>query len=112
MNPVSVKVVALAAVLLFFVATPHGRPQDDKPISGAGCVQPGVEAGCVVLRDAKTNTLYNLYFSGKRPETGTGIHFEGTRLGGVTSCMQGEAIKVTEWSQVKMSCSAEGNEDK
>lgn len=119
MNSVPIKVGALA-VLLFFGVTPHDQTQDDKSnrppaaktISGSGCVQAGVEAGCIVLHDAKANTLYNLYFSGKRPEIGTGIRFAGTKQGGVTVCMQGEPIKVSNWSRVEMSCSAGGDKDK
>jgi hypothetical protein len=120
MNSVPIKVGALAVVLLFFGVTPHGQSQDDKPndppaaqtISGSGCVQAGVEAGCLVLHDAKTNTLYNLYFSGARPAIGTGIHFEGTKHNGPTTCMQGEPVKVSNWSRIEMSCSTEGDKDK
>jgi hypothetical protein len=120
MNSVPIGLGALVVALLLFVTMAPGRPQQDKPndppaattVTGSGCVEAGVEAGCIVVHDSKTNKLYNLYFTEKRPEIGTGIHFEGTKHGGVTTCMQGEPVKVSNWSRVEMSCAAQRDPDK
>jgi hypothetical protein len=119
MKPTSKRFVALATALMFLGLLPQSRPQQNKPggpaptqtISGTGCVEAGVEAGCMVLKDVKTHTLYNLYFSGKKPDTGTAIQFEGTKQEGVTVCMQGEPVKVSKWTPATMACS-KGSEQK
>jgi hypothetical protein len=78
-----------------------------KTVSAAGCVQAGVEAGCLVLKDGKTNTLYNLFFTGKAPVIDTAISFDGELRGGVTACMQGTAVTVTKWEPIRMHCPKE-----
>ena len=75
-------------------------------ITGSGCVEAGVEAGCLVLTDTKTKVLYNLFFTGNKPAIGTAIHFTGTKHEGPTTCMQGQAVDVKKWTQIKMKCSA------
>ena len=75
-----------------------------KTVSAAGCVEAGVEAGCLVLKEGKTNTLYNLYFTGKAPDIDTAISFDGELRGGVTHCMQGTPVTVTKWEPIKMLC--------
>ncbi|HWX53955.1 MAG TPA: hypothetical protein VN176_05115 [Verrucomicrobiae bacterium] len=119
MKPMSRRFVALATALVFLVLLPQSRPQQNKPadpgppqkITGTGCVEAGVEAGCMVLKDVKTQTLYNLYFSGKKPDIGTAIQFEGTKQEGVTICMQGEPVRVSKWTPATMACS-KGSEQK
>ena len=106
---------AVLAVFVFLGVSPQIRPQQDKPqeppapaktISGLGCVEAGVEAGCLVLRDEKTKTLYNLYFSmPRKPQPGMGIRFRGTKKDGVTICMQGEPVNVGNWSRAELACS-------
>lgn len=76
-----------------------------KPIAGAGCVEAGVEAECLVLKDSKSGTLYNLFVKGKKPDPGMAIQFSGTAHDGPTTCMQGKAVDVKEWKQIKMRCS-------
>ena len=77
---------------------------EKKNTYAAGCVQAGVEAGCLVL--SKNNTVYNLFFKGKKPAVGSAIRFTGTPHEGPTSCMQGEAIDVKTWTPIKMKCGA------
>ena len=77
---------------------------EKKSVYAAGCVQAGVEAGCLVL--SKNNTVYNLFFKGKRPAAGTAIRFTGSPHEGPTSCMQGQAIDVKTWTPIKMTCKA------
>jgi hypothetical protein len=71
---VSLGLMAPAAQIL----VAQNAPKAEKPgaISGAGCVEAGVEAGCLVLRDTKTGTLYNLFVTGKKPPVGTGIRVQ------------------------------------
>jgi hypothetical protein len=77
-----------------------------KPIAGAGCVEAGVETGCLLLKDAKTKTLYNLFFTGKDPTLGAAIQFTGVANVGVNACMQGKPVNVKEWKPIKMHCGA------
>ena len=76
-----------------------------KIINGSGCVTEGVEAGCLVLTDSKTQKVYNLYFRGrKKPRAGAAIRFSGTEHTGPTICMQGQAVKVRTWITLKKKC--------
>jgi hypothetical protein len=80
-------------------------PHDASHIDGAGCVQSGVESSCKVLKDAKTGDTYTLFFSSKAPSAGTAISFQGTAHQGMTTCMQGKAVDVAQWTKVKnMKC--------
>ncbi len=74
-------------------------------VTGTGCVGPGVEERCILVTDSKTHTLYNLYFTGKRPMLGSTIHFEGKKHDGPTTCMQGQPVNVTKWTKLDNSCS-------
>lgn len=76
-----------------------------KTLTGTGCVGPGVEERCILLTDTTTHTLYNLYFTGKRPLLGSTIHFEGKKHNGPTTCMQGQPVDVTKWTKLDNSCS-------
>jgi hypothetical protein len=76
---------------------------DSAAVTGAGCVEKGVEAGCLVLKDKESGTSYSLSFSGQKPAIGSGIRFSGEKRD-VSTCMQGQAVKVTSWSAVKMDC--------
>ena len=67
-------------------------------VRGEGCVREGVEAGCLMVIDRETDTLYNLYFSSKdKPSVGDGIYFTGTLRAGATACMQGKPVDVKTW---------------
>lgn len=96
--------------LLLLIAVQMGESQnrlvqsDSAAASGSGCVESGVEAACYVLKDQKTGTLYNLIFVGPKPTIGSGIRFSGEKHDGPTTCMQGQPVKVTSWSAVKMDC--------
>jgi len=82
------------------------EPTRAKNLSGSGCVVAGVEAGCLMLTDTKTQTVYNLYFRGKKPKVWTVIRFSGTPHEGMTMCMQGQAVNVTNWVPLKTKCKA------
>ena len=102
---VTLSLLSLASGLA--VAQQH--KQDDLPkdeiVAGSGCVEAGVEANCIVLKDRKTGDLYNLYFEpGKAPKMGAGISFQGRTRGGATICMQGKPVSVVKWSANEQLC--------
>jgi hypothetical protein len=107
--------IALMALLAVPLEAPavQNKPQstvDKNAVYAAGCVQAGVEAGCLVLSNPRSRTVYNLFFTGKKPAIGAAIRFTGTRHDGPTSCMQGEAIDVKTWTPIKMKCTAAGQQ--
>ena len=94
-------VFALAAAVLAASApvAVAGPAEKAKEIHGMGCVDPGVEARCLVVKDTKSGTLYNLRVKEPRPGVGEGIEFTGVAFDGVTTCMQGVAVTVTSWTK-------------
>jgi hypothetical protein len=106
---ISTAVVFSAIILTAWGPGSFAEPDEPSPaknLSGYGCVTAGVEAGCLMLTDTKTQTVYNLYCRGKKPKVGTAIRFSGTPHDGMTMCMQGTAVNVTSWFQLKMKCKA------
>jgi hypothetical protein len=74
------------------------QPPPKNLVHGEGCVQAGLEAHCLVLRDVKTGHLYDLMFKADRPPIGLGIEFTGVLHPGPTACMQGTAVDVATWA--------------
>jgi hypothetical protein len=99
-------------LLLCVAISAHGQkvqPPRSKKVSASGCVEQGVEAGCLIVRSAKDDKIYNVLFGdGKKPNAGAGIAFEGVEHNGPTTCMQGTAVEVRQWQPVKMECSKHG----
>lgn len=91
----------VCAAVLFALATwtAAAAPPDARRVRAQGCVQPGVESGCLVLRDAASGTLYSLLVKGARPTVGAGIDFTGTHFNGATTCMQGTPVQVSSWTR-------------
>ncbi|MGA3209974.1 MAG: hypothetical protein ABSD20_01630 [Terriglobales bacterium] len=72
-----------------------------KPVKLTGCVMPGKEEGCLVL---KKGVEYSLHFDpANKPKPGTAVTLEGTRMD-VDTCMQGSPIKVTKWTPTTAHC--------
>lgn len=91
-------VAALALASVAAAAQAPNRPQQPTQVHAQGCVQPGVETRCLLVKDVKTNILYNLLIRGsRRPRVGTGIEFTGVLHKGPTYCMQGIAVDVLSW---------------
>ncbi len=89
------------------------RNPSTPPVKTSGCVKPGVEAGCLVLKGFKDKKLYNLIFvAGKKPEVGIAISFEGHRHEGPTVCMQGTPVDVSSWTRLKTRCQREAGAQK
>src|SRR5215471_18445741 len=103
-------VAILLSVVLMLPIALVGQNNKTKPSStaakamvvGFGYVTAGVEAGCLMLQDSRTKTLYNLFFATKKkPALGDAIQFTGKRHDGPTTCMQGEAVEVQKWAPLK-----------
>ncbi len=98
--------IRLVVALIFCFSVALAAQEPTKPVTqnmvkGTGYVEAGVEAGCKVLKDAKTGVLYNLFFSSKdQPTLGTAITFEGTVHEGPTTCMEGKAVNVSSWTKM------------
>ena len=87
--------LALAAAAASISAAP---PTAAKQVKGTGCVQAGVEAGCLVVKDAASGSLYSLIVKGAKPAVGIGIDFVGAPISGATQCMQGIPVQISTWS--------------
>ena len=92
--------------------TDKSKPTSTAPktmITGFGFVTAGVEAGCLMLQDSRTKTLYNLLFATRnKPALGTTIRFTGKKHDGPTACMQGEAVDVKTWTRINLRAPAAG----
>ena len=66
---------------------------------GLGCVEAGIDANCLIVKDLKSGNLYNLFVKGIRPAVGDGIEFVGVPHQGPSMCMQGVAVDVIGWSR-------------
>ena len=93
--------LALAAMTLAGAAGLDGAAQapDSKEVRAKGCVEPGVEARCLIVKDVKSGKLYNVFIKEPRPAIGDGIEFTAVPYNGVTYCMQGIAVQVTSWAR-------------
>jgi hypothetical protein len=104
--------IFLTALLLAGIAAGQTKQGKSAPaaktVTGSGCVEAGVEAGCLVLKDTKTGTLFNLFFQGTPPAINTAIRFTGTLHEGPTTCQQGTPVDVKKFTPIKQSCSASG----
>lgn len=100
-------------LILFFLSAQNAASKESasktpvpeqKKISGTGCVMPGAENQCIILKTIKGVT-YNLIFkNGKKPDFNTMISFEGKKFNGVSICMEGIPVTVTKWTILKMKC--------
>ena len=79
----------------------QSQPIAPPPIRASGCVTKAVESDCLVLTDSKTGQVYNLIFAHSAPVPGIAIKFKATEHQGMTTCMKGKAVNVTEWNPLK-----------
>ncbi|MGD0294050.1 MAG: hypothetical protein ABSB30_09365 [Terracidiphilus sp.] len=93
--------LAVAAMMIAVTAGASGAGPAPQPkqVRAEGCVEAGVEMRCLVLKDVKSGKLYNVFFTEPRPNIGDGIEFTGVPFDGVTYCMQGTPVKVTDWAR-------------
>jgi hypothetical protein len=94
-------VLAVAATLLAAsaITAAAGPAQDSNQVRAEGCVQPGVEMNCLVVKDLKSGKLYNVMIKEPQPAVGIGIEFTAVPFDGMTYCMQGIPVKVTSWTR-------------
>src|ERR1700724_3696571 len=99
-------VVALTVAVLApgLPAADATKPPANKKITITGCVTRGVEAGCLIVKDKKTNKTYNVFFKDKTPSLDTAIRATGTKHNAPTTCMQGVPVDVTKWTELRMHC--------
>ena len=110
MDPKRISVMStIVLCLMTNTALAADPPKSGAPgeITGAGCISKGVESGCLILKDSNQNTVYNVFFKGKKPKLDTAISFQGQAHSGMTMCMQGRAVDVTKWQQIKSPCPQE-----
>jgi hypothetical protein len=74
------------------------QPPESKQVHGEGCVEQGVEAGCLMVRDRQSGKLYQILIKGLRPLPGNGIEFTGVVQDSATICMQGTPLDVITWA--------------
>jgi hypothetical protein len=93
-------VSVVAGILLTGAAAAYGAGSTPEPkeVRGTGCVEAGIEMRCLVVKDVKSGKLYNLLVKEPRPRIGDGIKFTGELYNGITYCMQGIAVEVTDWA--------------
>jgi len=91
--------LTLAAMMLAGVAVTFGTGQapESKEVLAKGCVEPGIEARCLMVKDVPSGKLYNVLIKEPRPAIGDEIEFTAVPYNGVTYCMQGIPVKVTRW---------------
>ena len=80
-------------------------PAFAQQIHATGCLMPGVEAGCLVLKGSD-GTLYNVTSANPKPDISQHLAISVTakKFDGVTMCMQGIALTEIHWTYTKMRC--------
>jgi hypothetical protein len=97
-------ITAMAAILASPAIVSSGLPDKPPPFRGEGCVEPGIETRCLVVKDVRSGALFNLFVKGVQPEIGSGIEFIGTLHHGMSTCMQGTAVDVVTWAHRDLKC--------
>lgn len=69
-----------------------------------GCVSPGVEHGCLIVRSGAE--AYNITSAQPRPDPKRRLAIRGSGVlaGGMSYCMQGKILKNIRWSYTRTSC--------
>jgi hypothetical protein len=114
MNSRKILGIAFVAVLFVFafwgmlLAWQGPSAAEGEVIRAKGCLEQGVEAGCLIVKTFDGKHTYNVLFgNGKKPDVGAAISFEGVEHQGPTICMQGTAVVVKKWSRIKKHCPPE-----
>jgi hypothetical protein len=94
----------IAGTLTFSAIAYSGSPAKPQQIRGEGCVEPGVEARCLIVKDVRSGVQFDLFVKGVQPEIGSGIEFVGVPHNGMTTCMQGTAVDVQAWTHRNLKC--------
>ncbi len=75
-----------------------------------GCVSPGVEANCLVIKDGKSGKTYDITSAKPRPgPSQMAVQLRGTVSSGASICMQGVILENITWTSTNTRCdSADG----
>ncbi len=93
---IAVRLPGAAAVLLALAALALPAAGRAEEVTVSGCAQPGVEAGCIVLK-AEDGTLYNITAAVPKPEPGVAGTVTGTVSQAASTCMQGTVLSPATW---------------
>lgn len=110
MNKLLLAVFLLFTVSAFCQQNPgSSSPPPTAPptmhIKGRGCVKAGDVPGCYVVNDRWEHRKYNIFFLNEKPETDTGISFEGIGYSKQDfHCHQGQKVQVSEWKLLPGEC--------
>ena len=89
---------AMALIAAAATAT-AGQAPEAKPVHGQGCVQAGVEARCLVVTGCEERHAVQPDHQGSAARhVGIGIDFTGVPFNGMSICMQGVLLEVTNWT--------------
>jgi hypothetical protein len=71
-----------------------------------GCVSPGVESGCLMIKDKVTGTTYQINSANPKPDPAQhlAVVLKGQVVEGFDFCMQGPILKEITWNYTKMLC--------
>ena len=99
------KVAALtlsAALLACALTSPAAA--EGKKVAITGCPYPGVEAGCLMIKD-KDGTVYNITGANPKPQPNdVVINLTGTVAQKISICLQGIVLDDIKWDRTKMRC--------
>ena len=77
-----------------------------KRVTVNGCVSRGVEFGCLIIRDRKTNLPYSIGSASPRPDAARGlmVHLTGVVSRKPDTCLQGPVLEKVKWNYTKTEC--------
>jgi hypothetical protein len=94
-----------AALLVAPIVQAQAEPAG-KRVTTNGCVSTGVEFGCLIIRDRKTNEPYSIGSASPRPDPARGlmVHLTGIVSAGLGICMEGPRLEKIKWNYTKTKC--------
>jgi hypothetical protein len=95
----------VAVPLLFALACASVADAKARRVQFSGCVRPGVEHGCLIVRSGAGT--YNVTAARPAPQPYTGISGSGVP-GGVSHCMQGVVLTAIRWQPNRLYCPRPG----
>lgn len=92
----------IRALLAICTALMFAAGANAEQVTVRGCVDAGVEAGCLVLKSG--NKTYNITSATPKPQPGSYGTVTGKISKDPTTCMQGILLKPSTWKQAKKQC--------
>lgn len=98
-------VFLLSTILTSFDLSAQSPPlSPESLVKGVGCVEPGIEGGCLVIRDTTSKVTYDVFFKGTAPRVDTAISFEGVPNNNPNICNSNQPLQITKWTPLKLHC--------